>query len=98
MVVTGLPDFSWYNIPKRGKIYQITIKIPNGKKLPYCRKIDQMAIKCTSNFHCKTLQNLPKLVFLVCKQTIWQPWIVGMYTYLQDRATESGLAASSNVG
>jgi hypothetical protein len=22
----GLPDFSWYNVPKRGKIYQITIK------------------------------------------------------------------------
>jgi hypothetical protein len=22
----GLPDFSWYNIPKRGKIHQITIK------------------------------------------------------------------------
>jgi hypothetical protein len=21
---TGLPDFSWYNTPKRGKIYQIT--------------------------------------------------------------------------
>jgi hypothetical protein len=33
----GLPDFSFYNIPKRGKIYQITTKytkclpkIPNG--------------------------------------------------------------------
>jgi hypothetical protein len=23
---TGLPDFSWYNLPKRVKIYQITIK------------------------------------------------------------------------
>jgi hypothetical protein len=22
----GLPDFSWYNIPKRVKIYQITTK------------------------------------------------------------------------
>jgi hypothetical protein len=22
----GLPDFSWYNIPKREKIYQITIR------------------------------------------------------------------------
>jgi hypothetical protein len=32
----GLPDFSWYNIPKRGKIYQINIKlqqnIANGRK------------------------------------------------------------------
>jgi hypothetical protein len=26
LFVTGLPDFPWYNIPKRGKIYQVTIK------------------------------------------------------------------------
>jgi hypothetical protein len=26
----GLPDFSWHNIPKRGKIYQITTPLPNG--------------------------------------------------------------------
>jgi hypothetical protein len=25
----GLPDFSWHNIPKRGKIYQTTKKLPN---------------------------------------------------------------------
>jgi hypothetical protein len=23
---SGLPDFSWYNLPKQGKIYQITAK------------------------------------------------------------------------
>jgi hypothetical protein len=23
---SGLPDFSWYNLPTRGKIYQITTK------------------------------------------------------------------------
>jgi hypothetical protein len=23
---TGLPDFSWYNIPNRGKMYQMTTK------------------------------------------------------------------------
>jgi hypothetical protein len=47
----GLPDFSWYNIPKGGKIYQMTTKytkwplhISNG------RKIDQMNIKCTNIF------------------------------------------------
>jgi protoporphyrinogen oxidase len=35
----GLPDLSWYNIPKREKINQITVKyskmpqnIPNGRK------------------------------------------------------------------
>jgi hypothetical protein len=33
-----------------------------------------MVIKYTNNFHSKTIQNLPKLGFLVWKQTIWQPW------------------------
>jgi hypothetical protein len=33
-----------------------------------------MVIKYTNIFHCKTLQNLPRLGFLVWKQTIWQPW------------------------
>jgi hypothetical protein len=32
-----------------------------------------MIIKYTSIFHSKALQNLPKLRFLVWKQTIWQP-------------------------
>jgi hypothetical protein len=41
--------------------------VPNG------RKIDQIAIKFTNIFYCKTLQNLPKLGFLVRKETIWQP-------------------------
>jgi hypothetical protein len=37
---TGLPDFSWYNKPKRGKIYQMTTKcnkwplnLPIGSKI-----------------------------------------------------------------
>jgi hypothetical protein len=62
----GLPDFCWFKIPKRGEIYQVTTKytklplnISNG------RKTDQMVIKMTKIFHCKTLQNLPKLGFLV---------------------------------
>jgi hypothetical protein len=38
--------------------------MPNGNK------IDQMTINI---LHCKTLQNLPKLGFLVRKYTIWQP-------------------------
>jgi hypothetical protein len=33
-----------------------------------------MAVKYSSIFHSKALQNLPKLGFLVWKQTIWQPW------------------------
>jgi hypothetical protein len=33
-----------------------------------------MVIKYTEIFRSKALQNLPKLEFLVLKQTIWQPW------------------------
>jgi hypothetical protein len=33
-----------------------------------------MAIKYISIFHCKTLPNLRKWLFLVLKYTIWQPW------------------------
>jgi hypothetical protein len=73
----GLPDFSWHNIPKRGKIYQITTTLPNGHKIgmPDDRIIFQMTTKYTSIFHSKALQNLPKFEFLVWKQTIWQPWL-----------------------
>jgi membrane-associated HD superfamily phosphohydrolase len=36
--------------------------------------MDQVPIKYTNIFHCKTLQNLPKFVFFFAwKQTIWQP-------------------------
>jgi hypothetical protein len=44
---SGLPDFSQHNIPKRGKMYQITIKLPNG------RYIFQMGIKISNIFHSK---------------------------------------------
>jgi hypothetical protein len=44
------------NIPNYHKIYQ---SVSNG------RKIDQMVIKYTKIAHSKTLQNLPKLGFLV---------------------------------
>jgi hypothetical protein len=62
----GLPDFSLYNTPKLGKnipkdhkMYQMTVNIPKG------RKISQMATKYVNIFHCKVLQNLPKLRFLI---------------------------------
>jgi hypothetical protein len=29
----GLPDFYWYNIPKRRKIYKITTRLPNAHKI-----------------------------------------------------------------
>jgi hypothetical protein len=34
-----------------------------------------MDIKYINIFHSKSLQNLPKLVFLVWKYTIWQPFL-----------------------
>jgi hypothetical protein len=74
------------NIPKWGKIYQngkkcipkMAIKCTKMGKIyqmwpwniPNLSKIDRMSIKLTNNFHCKTLQNLPKLVW---KYNIWQP-------------------------
>jgi hypothetical protein len=69
---TGLPDFSGYNIPKRGEICQMTTKytkwpqnIPNVHYLsvPNGCKIGQMAIKYATIVHCKTLLKLPKFCF-----------------------------------
>jgi hypothetical protein len=56
-----------------GTIYQIGENVPNNHKnnqsdtqyIPNGGKIDQMAIKYTSIFQSKTLQNIPKLGFLV---------------------------------
>jgi hypothetical protein len=58
-----LPDFSWHNIPKRGKIHQITIKYVYkiSTKCVYqmavCN-IDQMAIKYTNILNCKPSKTL----------------------------------------
>jgi hypothetical protein len=69
-----LPDFSWYSIPKRGKIYPIITKLHKWPcNIPNDSKIFQKAITYTIIFYSKALQNLPKLEFLVWKQTIWQP-------------------------
>jgi hypothetical protein len=58
------------NIPIDHKLYQTAI---NYTKWP---KIFQMVIKYKNIFHSKALQILPKLGFLVWKQTIWQPCFV----------------------
>jgi hypothetical protein len=72
----GLPDFSWHNVPKPGRIYVITSKIKNSNKIcqMYIVCIFQMDIEYTNLFHSKTLQNLPKMGFWVWKYTIWQTW------------------------
>jgi hypothetical protein len=58
---TGLPDFSWSNIPKwekYTKVYQIEVKnTPNGPKST------QMAITFTQIFQSKAYKNNPKLGF-----------------------------------
>jgi hypothetical protein len=65
---SGLPDFTWYNIPKRVKIYQITTKLPNGHKIyQMAVEILEMGIKCRNIFHSKSLQKLSILEFLVWK-------------------------------
>jgi hypothetical protein len=70
-----LPDFSWHNIPKcwknipgDHKTYQMTKKFTNlSVNISNGHKIYQ---------HRKTLQNLPKIGFLVLKYTIWQPCLI----------------------
>jgi hypothetical protein len=57
----GLPDLSWYIIPKREKYTKISINRPNGHKR------DQMTIKYANMSHCKSLQNLPKLGYFGLK-------------------------------
>jgi hypothetical protein len=47
------------NIPNDHKNTKWPENISNG------RKIDLMVLKYTKIFHCKTLQNLPKMGFLV---------------------------------
>jgi hypothetical protein len=67
-----------------GKIYRMTTKCNKWPQLylvqhinleeyvPDDHKIYKMATKYTNYFHCKALQNEPKLGFLGL--TIWQPW------------------------
>jgi hypothetical protein len=75
MFQPGLPDFSLLQNTKTGKNIQITT---NYTKCPWNltkdRKMDQVSIKYTNIFRCKTVQNLPKFWILVWKQTIWQLW------------------------
>jgi hypothetical protein len=57
----GCQIFSGYNVPKTGLNYQMTTKLPNG------RKIVQIAVTNTNVFHFEAFQNLPKLGYFVCK-------------------------------
>jgi hypothetical protein len=65
----GLPDFSWYNITKQGKIYQMTAKYPKKLHIKYTKWTENLpnGHKITKIFRCKAIQKLPKLGFLVLK-------------------------------
>jgi hypothetical protein len=63
-ILSELPDFSWYNLPKREKYTKWPQK---PQTIPNDRKPDQMSIKCNHIFYCMTFQNLPKVGFLVWK-------------------------------
>jgi hypothetical protein len=59
-------------IPKQQKMYQMNTKCTKIS-IKYLDKIFQVAIKYINIIQPKALQNLSKFVFLVWKQTIWQP-------------------------
>jgi hypothetical protein len=57
------------NIPQRVKYAKCPQPIPNGHMC--IGKLFEMVIKCNKIFHSKALQNIHKLGFLACKNTIW---------------------------
>jgi hypothetical protein len=69
-----LPDFFGKYYPNQKKCTKWVQNEPNGHKISQnvC-KIFQMAIKYIHIFLYRALQDLPKLGFLVWKETIWQP-------------------------
>jgi hypothetical protein len=65
----GLQDFSLFDIPKHGEIYQIAIKIPNGNKIHQIAVIYSKWAENISTFF--SFQGLPKFT---------QIWIFGLKT------------------
>jgi hypothetical protein len=64
--LAGLPDFFLVQHTKMGNIYLLYIKYTKcPQNILNSLKIDQMDMECTNIFNCITLQNLPKLGFLV---------------------------------
>jgi hypothetical protein len=70
---TGLPDFSWNNIPKWRKYNKWPQNIPHCYKIKITTtKSTKKVIKYIRIFHSKDFQNIPQ--GLVWKYTVWQPW------------------------
>jgi hypothetical protein len=63
---SGLPDFSWYTLPKRG-----------NNNFKNSHKINQMSIKYSNIFHCKT-QKITKICFFGMK--IYHPAILARFS------------------
>jgi hypothetical protein len=59
---SGLPDFSWHNIPKREKHTKCPQTIPKDRKIYEMAKNRMNGHNIINIFHCKTLL---KSVFLV---------------------------------
>jgi hypothetical protein len=63
---SGLPDFSWHNVPKWEKIYRNTTKYTKwSKNIPKWSYNKPNIQKIYNTVHFKTLQYLPKLGFLI---------------------------------
>jgi hypothetical protein len=62
--------------------------------------MDQVSIKYTNIFHCKTHQNFPKFGFLVWEQTIWQPYFVWQNDFFDNLSSsaESYLISNADQG
>jgi hypothetical protein len=60
-----LPDFSWYSIPKQGKIYQIATKYTKYPTyISRGRKIYQISVKF---FLCNALMKISQIAIFVSK-------------------------------
>jgi hypothetical protein len=93
---SGLPDSSWYTIPKQNKIYLITIKdTKSPQKIPNGRKVDQMAIKCTNNFHCKDPPKFTQTGILGLKTNHLATQIVLKVFFFLPRLTRRQMAGHS---
>jgi hypothetical protein len=67
---------TWYQNGK--KCTKCIQNVPNGHKIsPITIKYSKWQLNiCINTFQSRALQCVPKLGFLVAKQTIWQPWTV----------------------
>jgi hypothetical protein len=75
-VLTRVARYFLVNYTKTRKILQLNTKC-----------MYQMVITLKNIFQSKAFQNLPKyLGYLVCKQTIWQPWFQTKFVEIQSRS------------